>query len=181
MQLFLSDTVFMYVVPMKNKTQIIDAVKQFAKEIGVPLSLILDPEGTHRGDKLEKAANEMDLALKFLERKTQWANLTELYIGLLKEAVRYDMHGKDNPMVFWDYCAERRALINNLTAKNLFQLEGSNANMKILGDSGDISNLCQFDWFDWCKYRDSSQFPRQEMRLGRVLGPAQNLSNEMAQ
>ena len=51
--------------------------------------------------------------------------------------------------------------------------------MKILGDSGDISNLFQFDWFDWCKYRDSSQC--QEIKLGRVLGPARNHSNEMAQ
>ena len=84
-------------------------------------------------------------------------------------------------MILWDYCAERKALINNLTATNLFQLEGSNANATILGDSGDISNLCQYEWFEWCKYRDSSDFPRQEMKLGRVLGPAKNHSNQMSQ
>ena len=50
--------------------------------------------------KLKKIDNKMDLPLKFLERKTQWANLTELYIGLLKEVVRYDMDRKDSPMVF---------------------------------------------------------------------------------
>ena len=53
-QLFVSNIGFMYVVPMKSKTQIVDAVKRFAKEIGVSMLLILYPEGTHRRDKLEK-------------------------------------------------------------------------------------------------------------------------------
>ena len=61
-------------------------------------------------------------------------------------AIRYDMHKSDSPIVFWDYCAERRALINNnLTAKDLFEVEGSNANAKILGENGEISNLCQYE------------------------------------
>ena len=128
----------MYVVPMTSKTQIVDAVKQFAKKIGVPMSLTLDLEGIQRSDKLKTTVNKMDLPLKFLKRKTQWENLAELYIGLLIEAVRFDMHRSESSMIFWDYCAERRALINNLTAKNLFQLQGSNANAAILGDSGNF-------------------------------------------
>ena len=44
MKLFVSDTGFMYVYPMKVKTEIINPVKAFAKEIGVPAALILNPE-----------------------------------------------------------------------------------------------------------------------------------------
>ena len=98
MQLFVSDTGLMYVYPMKVKTEIVNAVKAFAKAIGVP-----------------KAANDMNLPLKFLERRTQWANLAELYIGVLKEAVQKDMKDLDSPLKFWDYCAERIGLIDNLT------------------------------------------------------------------
>ena len=181
MQLFVSNTGFMYVYPMKSKTEIINAVKAFAKAIGVPTALILDPEGTQRSEDLLKAANDMNLPLKFLERRTQWANLAELYIGLLKEAVRKDMKDSDSPLRFWDYCAERRVLINNLTSKDLFQLNGSNANMKIVGETGDISNLCQLGWFEWCYYRDRNNFPYPEEKLGRCLGPAANYSNEMSQ
>ena len=180
MQLFVSDTGFMYVYPMKSKSEIPDAVKAFAKEIGVPVSLILDPEGTQKSNELDKITKDMGCKLKFLERKTQWANLAELYIGLLKEAVRKDMKDTDSPLKFWDYCAERRVKINNLTAKNLFQLHGSNANQKITGYPGDISNLCQLGWFDWCYYRDANPFPKQEEKLGRSLGPAANYSNEMS-
>ena len=136
---------------MKSKTEIINAVKAFAKAIEVPTALILDPEGTQRSKALQKAANDMNLPLKFL-KKTQWANLAELHIGLLKEAVRKDMKDSDSPLRFWDYCAERRVLIDNLTLKDLFQLNGGNANLKIVGETGDISNLCQLGWFEWCYY-----------------------------
>ena len=119
--------------------------------------------------------------LKFLERRTQWANLAELYIGLLKKAVRKDMKASDSPLKFWDYCAERRVLINNLTSKDLFQSNGSNANLKIIGDTGDISNLYQLGWFEWCYFRDRDNFPYKEEKLGRCLGPAANYSNEMSQ
>ena len=100
MQLFVSDTRFMYVYPIKSKIEIINAVKAFAKPIGVPTALILDPEGTQRSEALQKAANDMNLPLKFLEQRTQWANLAELYIGLLKEAVRKDMKDSNSPLRF---------------------------------------------------------------------------------
>ena len=92
---------------------------------------------------------DMCCPLKFLERATQWGNLAELYIGLLEEAVRKDMKDSDSPLRFWDYCAEQRVMINNLTLKILFQLNGANANLKIVGDPGDISNLCSLGWFEW--------------------------------
>jgi hypothetical protein len=87
MQLFVLDTGFMYVVPMKSKTEIVQAVKQFAKEIGVPTALILDPEGTQSSHDLQKTASEMNCMLKYIERKTHWAKFAELYIGLIKELI----------------------------------------------------------------------------------------------
>ena len=98
-----------------------------------------------------------------LKEHTQWDNLDELYIGLTNEAVRKDMQESDSPLVLWDYCAERRARINNLTARNLFQLQGKNTTMATLGEEGDISNLCNFQWFEWCYFRDQGgSFPMQK-------------------
>ena len=68
---------------------------------------------------MNKVTNAMCCPLKYLERATQWGDLAELYIGLLKEVVRKDMKNSDSPLRFWDHCAERRVLINNLTSKNL--------------------------------------------------------------
>ena len=91
------------------------------------------------------------------------------------------MEDSDNPLRFWDYCAERRVLTNNLTLKNLFKLNEGNANLKITDDAGDISNLFSLEWFEWCYFRDGSPSPYQAKKLGRCLGPAVNYSNEMAQ
>ena len=107
MQLFVSDTGFMYVYPMKSKTELVNAVKAFAKVIDVPTTLILDPEWTHKSGALKKAANDMNLSLKFLEGRNQWTNLAELYIGLLKELVYKDMKDSDSPVKFRNYCAGR--------------------------------------------------------------------------
>ena len=70
MQLFVSDTEFMYVVPMKSKTELVQEVKQFAKENGVPTALIFDPERTQSFINLKKTASEMNCILKYIERKT---------------------------------------------------------------------------------------------------------------
>ena len=91
------------------------------------------------------------------------------------------MKDSDSPLKFWDYCAERRVLIINLTSKNLFQLNGANTNLKIVGETGDISNLCQLGWFEWCYYCNRNNFPYPEEKLARCLGPAANYSNEMSQ
>ena len=92
------------------------------------------------------------------------------------------MKKSDCPLVFWDYCFECCTHINNLTAWDLFQLEGRNAHFSVTGEEGDISNLHQFDWYDWCYYREQKeQFPYNREVLGRVLGPAHGKGNEMAQ
>ena len=91
------------------------------------------------------------------------------------------MKDSDSSLKFWDYCAERIVLINNLALNNLFQLDGGNTNLEIVGETGDISNLCQLSWFEWCYYCDRNNFPYQEEKLGRCLGHVANYSNEMLQ
>ena len=51
------------------------------------------------------------------------------------------------------------------------------------GSQGDISNLCNYDWYDWCYYREegTNAFPFSKEILGHVLGPSKNEGNEMAQ
>jgi hypothetical protein len=181
-QLFVTDKGFVYVVPMKSKSEVLQAVKQFAKEIGAPDAIISDAAAEQKSQKLRKFCSEIGTTLRILEEGTPWANKAELYIGLIKEAVRKDMKESDCPLALWDYCVERRARINNLTAKTMFKLHGTNAYTALTGEEGDISNLCQFKWYDWCYYREHKDgFPLTREILGRVLGPATGAGNEMCQ
>ena len=54
--------------------------------------------------------------------------------------------------------------------------------METFSEQGDISNLCQFRWYDWCYFRDhKAPFPHNQEVLGRVLGPARGEGNELSQ
>ena len=46
------------------------------------------------------------------------------------------------PLVFLDYCVERRATTNNLMSKSIFKLHGTKVPTALTGKEGDISNLC---------------------------------------
>ena len=92
------------------------------------------------------------------------------------------MRESNSPMSLWDYCVERRARINNLTAKDNFKLHGTTPHTATLAEEGDISSLCQFGWYEWCYYcEQTAAFPHNCEVLGRVLGPARGEGNEMAQ
>ena len=92
------------------------------------------------------------------------------------------MADSNSPLAFWDYCVERRARINNLTARNLFQLHGQVPQTTITGETGDISNLWKFGWYEWCHFWESAEaFPHPKKCLGRCLGPATGIGNEMSQ
>ena len=181
-QLFVTDKGYVYVVPMRRKGEVLQAMKQFAKEVGAPDAFVCDMSGEQTSQEVKNFVNNIDSMLRVLEKGTPWANKAELYIGLLKESVRKDMKEADSPMVFWDYCIERRARIHNLTAKSNFKLHGSTPYTVTTGEEGDISNLCQFGWYEWCYFREqSASFPNNKEVLGRVLGPARGEGNEMAQ
>ena len=139
--------------------------------------------GEQMSSEVKKFCNDIGTTLRVLDQGTPWSNTADLYIGLIKEAVRKkDMHESNSPLCFWDYCVERRARINNLTAKDAFRLHGSTPHTLTTGDEGDISNLCQYAWYEWCHFRDqTAAFPNNKEVLGRVLGPARGAGNEMAQ
>ena len=71
-----------------------------------------------------------------------------------------------------------------MTERDLFQLQGRNPHTATFGESGDISHLCQFAWYEWVYFYDDSsaaRLPFLKAMLGRVLGPAKNEGNEMTQ
>ena len=105
-QLFVTDKDLLYVVPMSRKLEVLQALKQFAKEIGAPTSIIADMSGKQMSHNVRKFCNDIGTTLHVLEEGTPWANKAELYIGLFKEAVRKDMHETNSPMILWDYCVE---------------------------------------------------------------------------
>ena len=64
--------------------------------------------------------HKMGTTLKILGESTHHANLAERYVGPTETSIRKDLRKSDAPMVLWDFCAEHRMCINNLTSQPLF-------------------------------------------------------------
>ena len=180
-QIFVSDKSYIAVYPMRSQEEFGTALHWFCKQIGVPETIIADAHKSQTSYKIKRFCHQVGTTLRVLERKTPWSNRAELYIGILKEAVRKDLRVSNCPMCLWDYAIERRAAIYNLTPRPLFQLNGLSPHEYTFGEMGDISNLCVFGWYEWVYFRDMGSFPENKEQLGRVLGPTPNEGNEMAQ
>ena len=101
---------------MKRKSEVMQAVKQFAKKVGAPDAIVCDMASEQTSAEVKQFCNTIGTTLLALEEGTPWANKPELYIKLMKEAVRKDMLVANSPLSFWDYCLERRVWIYNMTA-----------------------------------------------------------------
>ena len=85
----------------------------------------------------------------------------------MKSVVCKDMKEAGCPLLFLDYYIERRAKINNLTAKDPFQLGGRNPHFSVTGEEGDISKLCNLNFMNGATSLTSRQaFTTQEKSLG---------------
>ena len=166
---------------MKSQKEFPMALHWFCKQVGVPDSLVVDGHWSLQSGQVRCFCDQVGTTLRILEAHTPWANRAELYIGILKEAVRKDLRASNAPMVLWDYAMERRARIHNVLPRPLFQNKGLAPHVATFGVPGDISNICNFGWYEWIYFRDESSFPANKEKLGRILGPLPNEGNEMAQ
>ena len=98
-------------------------MKEFAKEVGAPEALICDGSKTQNQRQVKLLCTQMRKTLKKLEAETHWENRAELAIRIVKEATPKNLRESGSPIVLWDYCMERRALISQATSKKLFQLQ----------------------------------------------------------
>jgi hypothetical protein len=187
-QVYVSDKgfIFIYFMTGTNQKEYLQALKAFCREVGVPETLVCDPHPSQHSREVKNYLAEVGTRLKVLERSTQWADLAERFIGLLKSGVRADLRESNAPMVLWDYCLDRRVMIMNLTARTTHKLRGINPYTATHFQTADISNIATFGWFEWVYCLEDSKsslhkFPKAREKLGRCLGPSKDYGNEMCQ
>ena len=78
-------------IPMKYKSEITLSLKMFAKDIGALDAIICDDNREQISKSVRDFYHQIRTSLCFLEEGTHWESCADLYIGLLKEAVRKDM------------------------------------------------------------------------------------------
>jgi hypothetical protein len=69
-QLFVTDKGFLYVVPMKSKSEVLHDLKQFSKEVGAPEAIIADSSKEQKSQDVRRFLNEISTSLRVLEEGT---------------------------------------------------------------------------------------------------------------
>ena len=168
--------------PMKSEKDIHLSMKALFKDIGVPSKLIVDGVRAQVQGKTRELCDKASCDVIELEKDTPASNRAERFIQILKNGSKKDMTTSDSPIVFWCYCIERRAMIENACAKDNFLLKGNAPHSVMTGEMTDISNVSNFRWYEWVKVRKpGEQYPYPTEHLGRCLGPAPNKGNAMSQ
>ena len=77
-----------------------------------------------------------------------------------------------SPKRLWDHCIQFQAMIRSCTTNSIYMTAGQVPETIMTGDTADVSQICQFGWYDWVMYHDPTKFPDDKCVLGRYLGPA---------
>ena len=77
------------------------------------------------------------------------------------------------PKKLWYHCLELESRIRSTTTLPCFDLDHQTPEAKMHGMSADISNICEFEFFEWVMFNDlQATFPETKFHVGRWLGPA---------
>ena len=81
----------------------------------------------------------------------------------------------------WDDCLVLELYIRSNTAHDIYMLSGEVPETIMSGETSDISQFCEFEWYERVKFRDVAiQFPDDSLVLGRYLGPSIDVGPALA-
>lgn len=178
-QVYVTDFEWTKVYPIKSKKEAPYTLDLLHKEYGVFHTIVSDnaPELIH-GDFARKA-RKAGAILHPIEAHTPNQNRAESAIRELKRLCRRAMVATASPAVLWDHCFQLYAEIRSHTAMNLMNLYGDVPHTVLVGDTADISHLCQFAWYDPVWYIDIKD-PLENKKIARYLGPSHYVGDRMA-
>jgi hypothetical protein len=116
---------------------------------------------------------DADCRIKETEPYSPWQNAAESAIRELKKAAGRKMVRAGAPKPFWADAIKLEAYVRSNTAHDIFILQGEVPETVMSGETSDISQFCEFAFYDWIMFRDQPvAFPDDNPMLGRYLGPA---------
>ena len=159
--------------PMKTKGEVHHSLSFLFLQEGVPKTLIMDGAREQVMGKFRQKAGQADCQVKQTEPYSPWQNAVEAMIKEFKKGTDRKMIRTDSPKVLWDDCLELEAEIQSSTASNIFKLEGEVLKMDMNGETTNITQLCEFGWYDCVYFCDIAvTYPDDKCVLGQWLGPS---------
>ena len=158
---------------MKLKSDAHDSLSLLFQRDGVPPKMIMDGSKEQTLGRFKKKCQDADCRIKQTEPYSPWQNAAESAIRELQKAARQKMVRAGAPKPFWMDAIKLEAYVHSNTAHDIFILQGEVPETVMSGETSDISQFCEFAFYDWIMFRDQPvAFPDDNPVLGRYLGPA---------
>ncbi len=154
------------------------ALNRFIHEVGVPTEMHTDGSKEQSLGQWKKTCQKHAIYRTWNKPYSPWQKLAEKAGGIIKAWCR-DMRRRTNtPVVSSDYCVEYNTELRTMTASNNINLSGRTPHELVMGYTPNISELVEFDWYQWVWFNDPVS-PRRT-QLDRWLGPAHNAGKDLA-
>jgi hypothetical protein len=166
--------------PLKKESMASEALNEVIRTVGVPKELVSDGARAELYGRFGAVASEYRIKQRATEPYSGWQNRAEAAIREIKRGIRRATQRARSPKRLWDYCGEWVTAIRRLTAHDIPSLQDRVPCEAIEGNTPDISEYAQFDWYQYVWYHDPAvQFPDDPKKLGRWIGVAHDVGSPM--
>jgi hypothetical protein len=158
---FCTDFGFARFIPMVRKSEAGYALQELIHDIGIPKHIHTDDAKELTLGTWKKVCQEHGIAMSNTEPHTPQQNRTE---GVIKEVKRHTQHfmsRTQTPKKLWDYCMVYVTKLRNRLALPLYKLHGRTPYEVLTGNTPDISEYLEFEWYQPVWIYDSASFPEQ--------------------
>jgi hypothetical protein len=166
--------------PLKREADAVEALNEVIRTIGVPKELVSDGAKAETQGRFAAVASEYRIKQRQTEPYSGWQNRAEAAIREIKKGIKRATLRARSPKRLWDFCGEWVSAIRRLTAHDIPSLQGRVPSEAVEGNTPDISEFVQFDWYQPVWYIDPAvQFPDDSRKLGRWIGVAHDVGSPM--
>jgi hypothetical protein len=177
-QIFTNGSGYSLFYPLERKQHAHRALTKTIQDVGIMRDLTVDGAGEVNDRKSDwgQIVKEYRINQRTTEPHSPWQNKAEAEIREVKKGIRRATRRTGSPFRLWDYCGQWVSAIRRLTAHDVPTLEGRVPAELIEGNTPDISEYAQFDWYQPVWYVDPAvSFPTDNKKLGRWIGVAHDV------
>jgi hypothetical protein len=178
-QLFMSDFGFGKFCPQRLKSQADFSLQEFLQDVGIPRHIHTDVAKEMTLGTWQKVCKEAGIKTSTSEPYSPWQNRTEVEIRELKRHVCRLTSPTQTPKSLWDFCALYTTDLRNFIVRPLCQQHGRTPYEILAGNTPDISEFLEFEWYQSVWYYEPTAFPDQRKHLARWIGVAHRVGQAM--
>lgn len=176
-QIFTDGKGFIVAFPMRSKEDAGDGLQKLCMDVGIPDQLHSDNayEMVQHGTKFQEVVRDNKIKYTTIEPHSPWQNRCENIIGVINKRAKARRARRRVPMKLWDFGLVWECEIYSRIAN---KESGRTGLERLTGDSVDISDWIDFEFYDLIWYWDTRDV-ESKRSIGRWLGVSHNVGSAL--